>query len=154
MAYVVGLLHEELEYSVRPSLAKRVLMEIEGYKLPEKDTKTTIVIDTDAKDSVERIYSLKSSLDLSKRRRIDVADCQEMLEYADIAEYRHICGATNPMDVLTKKYGRLGISKEKAAYRRFLQLAYSGKYVADLTAVERSMVNKNVRWCHCFYCSN
>ena len=100
MAFLIGLMYEELWYGIRPSLAQRILIEIEGLKVA--DTKTKIVIDTDAKDSVERIYSLKDSIGVSKRRRVDVADCQELLYYADIAEFRHICGVTNPMDTLTE----------------------------------------------------
>ncbi len=133
---VVGLLVEELLYGVRPSLAHRMFLEIEGYRIKEKRTKCTI--DTDARDAVERIYSLKDSLTVSKRRRTDIADCQELLVFSDVTEFRHIHGATNAMDCLTKKYGRYGLSKAKAAYQRFLDLLYSGKYDADLTSVDRN----------------
>ncbi len=133
---VVGLLVEELLYGVRPSLAHRMFLEIEGYRIKDKRTKCTI--DTDARDAVERIYSLKDSLTVSKRRRTDIADCQELLVFSDVTEFRHIHGATNAMDCLTKKYGRYGLSKAKAAYQRFLDLLYSGKYDADLTSVDRN----------------
>jgi hypothetical protein len=96
-----------------------------------------VVIDTDAKDSVERLYSLKDSLTVSKRRRIDISDLQEMLKFADVSEYRHVRGISNPMDCMTKKYGKFGISKEKSSYQRLMDLIYGGRYVADLTAVER-----------------
>ena len=74
---------------------------------------------------------------MSKRRRIDISDLQEMLQHADVSEFRHIRGITNPMDCLTKKYGKFGISKEKASYLRFMDLLYEGRYVPDLTACER-----------------
>ena len=129
-------------------------MELEGFQV--KSTQTTIIIDTDAKDSVERIYSLKDALTVSKRRRIDIADLQELLVFKDISEFRHVCGSTNPMDVLTKKYGRNGISKHKASYKRFLDLLYNGIYVADVTAVTRQGRLQNqkqkIRSCRCLYC--
>jgi len=131
MAILIGFLYEEIRCGVRPSLLKRIMFEIEGYKV--SDAKTKILIDTDAKDVVTRVYSLKSSMDVSKRRRMDVCDCQECLAEGDITIYRHITGKTNPMDCLTKKYGKYGQSKTKASYVRFLQLLYDGKYVADLT---------------------
>jgi hypothetical protein len=154
MAYVIGLVVEELEHGTRPSLCQRILFEMEGMKI--ENTQTKAIIDTDAKDSVERLYTLKDALTVSKRRRVDIADLQEMLIYGDITEYRHICGSTNPMDVLTKKYGKYGISKNKATYRRFLQLLYEGLYVADVTAVTRSEAARKskikIRSCRCYYC--
>ena len=120
MSFVIGLVVGELRFSIRPSLAQRVLLEIEGIKVQR--TQTNIIIDTDAKDSVERIYSLKDALTVSKRRRVDIADLQELLVFEDINEFRHVCGSTNPMDVLTKKYGKYGLSKQKASYKRFLDL--------------------------------
>jgi hypothetical protein len=127
-------------------------MEVEG--ICSAQTKTPIIIDTDAKDSVERIYSLKDSLTVSKRRRVDVSDMQEMLYFSDVSEFRHICGSTNPMDCLTKKYGKYGQSKLKACYKRFLEIIYEGKYVADITAVERqsNLAAKKIRYCGCDFC--
>jgi hypothetical protein len=152
MSYVVGLLLEEVMFSIRPSLVHRLYMELEG--ICTKSTKTRIVIDTDAKDSVERIYSLKNSIEVSKRRRVDISDLQEMLYYTDVTEFRHICGSTNPMDCLTKKYGRFGQSKQKACYKRFLELVYDGKYIADITAVERqsNLAARKIRYCGCDFC--
>ena len=79
---------------------------------------------------------------------------QEMLLFGDIAEFRHVCGATNPLDVLTKKYGKRGHSKNKASYKRFLELLYDGRYVADVTAVDRnnSLQKNKSRVCFCNYC--
>jgi hypothetical protein len=149
MALIVGLVVEELRYGIRPSLAQRIYLEVEGLRV--LDTKTKITIDTDAKDSVERIYSLKDSLGVSKRRRTDISDMQELLVYLDITEFRHVHGGTNPMDCLTKKYGRFGLSKNKASYLRFLELLYSGIYVADVTAAERGSKLQSVK-CRYFGC--
>jgi hypothetical protein len=156
MSIIVGLVIEELMYNVRPSLAQRIMFEMEGVSCNLQSSKTPIIIDTDAKDSVERIYSLKDSINVSKRRRIDIADMQELLVFNDVTEFRHICGSTNPMDCLTKKYGKFGLSKNKASYKRFLDLLYNGEYLADITAVDRNgalQKQKAVRNCKCFYCA-
>ncbi len=136
MAMVIKLLVEELLFGIRPSLAQRIYLELEGINIHQP--KISVVIDTDAKDAVERIYSLKDSLTISKRRRVDVSDCQELIVFGDVTEYRHISGSTNPLDCGTKKYGRFGLSKDKASWLRFMDLLYSGRYVPDLTAVERN----------------
>jgi len=136
MAMVIKLLVEELIFGIRPSLAQRIYLELEGLSIQQPSI--SVVIDTDAKDCVERIYSLKDSLGVSKRRRVDVSDCQELVVFGDITEYRHIAGSTNPLDCGTKKYGRFGLSKDKASWLRFMDLLYSGRYVPDLTAVERA----------------
>jgi hypothetical protein len=149
MAYVIGLLHEELQYGIRPSLVQRALLRLDGFSVA--NTKTKIKLDTDAKDSVERIYSLKTSLSVSKRRRIDIADMQEMLEFADITEFRHICGSTNPLDVGTKK-----VIRSKASYQRFLGMIYKGRYTPDLTEIHsgaHAAQQRGVRICSCYYCT-
>ena len=143
---LVKLLVEELEFGKLPSLVERQLLQLDGFAV--NTTGLQSFIDTDCNDAITRIYSLKSSLDVSKRRRGDIADLQECVELGDISQYRHICGTSNPMDILTKKYGKGGLSKQKQTYVRFLQLVYEGKYIADLT-------NNNItnsRNCQCFYC--
>ncbi len=136
MMVVIRLLFEELAYGTRPSLMHRILLEIEGFFVERPVVRC--VIDTDARDCVERIYSIKDALTISKRRRVDVTDCQDLIVFRDISEFRHVAGSSNPMDVGTKKYGKHGISKDKAPYQRLLQMLYHGIYVPDLTSSERS----------------
>jgi hypothetical protein len=61
-----------------------------------------------------------------------------LLIFQDLKEFRHVAGSTNPLDVGTKKYGKYGISRDKAPYQRLLQMLYHGSYIPDLTSVERS----------------
>ena len=136
MMVVIRLLFEELAYGTRPSLMHRILLEVEGFFVERPIVRC--VIDTDARDCVERIYSIKDALTISKRRRVDVTDCQDLIVFRDISEFRHVAGSSNPMDVGTKKYGKHGISKEKSSYQRLLQMLYHGIYVPDLTSHERS----------------
>jgi len=149
---VIGLLLEELCHGTRPSLTDKILLECDGIQLDRESCKSTLVLHTDSKDSVERIYSLKSTGDVSKRRRIDISDVQETLVHKDLAEVQHICGSTNPLDVLTKRYGTGGLSKMKATYQRFLSILYDGQYIADLTSIGSSKEKKNVRVCRCEWC--
>jgi hypothetical protein len=137
MTMIVRLLFEELRFGTRPSLMHRILFEVEGIAVERPSIRC--VIDCDAKDCIERIYSIKDSITISKRRRVDVSDAQDLLVFRDISEFRHVAGSTNPLDVGTKKYGgKGGISRDKAPYQRLLQLLYHGSYIPDLTALERS----------------
>jgi hypothetical protein len=140
MLCVIRLLYEELAFGTRPSLMHRILMEVEGVAVDRP--KVRCVIDCDARDCIERVYSIKDSITISKRRRIDVTDCQDLLVHLDIEEFRHVAGSTNPLDCGTKKYGRFGISMAKAPYQRFLQLLYQGIYIPDITCKQ---VSANVR---------
>jgi hypothetical protein len=136
MLMVIRLLLEELLYGARPSLMHRLLFEVEGLHVPRPPV--NYVVDCDAKDCIERIYSVKDSLTISKRRRMDVTDAQDLLIFNDVTEFRHVHGPTNPLDVGTKKYGRYGISHEKASFQRYLAMLYRGEYIPDLTAVNRT----------------
>jgi len=149
---VSKLLVDELLHGRVPGLVERLILQFEGYEVKPSDVE--VFIDTDAKDCTERIYSLKSNLEVSKRRRGDIGDLQECVQYGDVTLYRHICGTTNPMDVLTKKYGKGGLSKQKATYVRFLQLK-EGIYIPDCTNNTEKVINfiiSNNRDCNCFYC--
>ena len=127
---IVGLLWEELTHGPRVSPLKKLLMRAEGLEV--LDTPTPIIIDTDARDVVSRVYSLKRSLDgVSKRRRIDIADLQECLELRDITEIRHISGKSNPTDPGTK-----GVAKTSQQFCRLLSMLYEGTYIPDLTLLK------------------
>jgi hypothetical protein len=131
MANIVALLWEELTYGPRPSLTQRNCFRLFG--LDYTPTTIPMVVDTDAKDIVSRVYSLKRSLDISKRRRLDIADLQECLAFGEVEEFRHVAGATNPTDIGTK-----AINKHKIQYRRYLRMVYHGEYVPDIPSGSQS----------------
>ena len=137
MLCVIRLLLEELQYGIRPSLIQRILAEVEGWVIERPPI--LCFADTDAKDCVERIYSVKDSITISKRRRVDVSDCQDLVSSSDITAFRHVMGSTNPLDCITKRYGFKGIAYLKASYQRFLQMLYHGIYVPDLTCSNRKL---------------
>ena len=125
MCHVVSLLYEELLHGIRPSLTQKNCFRLFGmeYDAPS----ITVVIDVDAKDIISRVYSLKRSLDISKRRRLDISDLREVLLYGEVSDFRHIAGATNPTDIGTKK-----IKRHSTQFRRYLKMIYAGEYVPDL----------------------
>ena len=136
MCHIISLLVEEHQHGPRPGFQKRLDLRLEG--LEWKRQPVSVDIHTDAKDLVTRVYSLKASLDVSKRRRIDIADIQECIEEGDISRLSHIRGATNPVDIGTKN-----VSMAKEAYKRYLRMVYDGHYVPDITAADvRSSVVK------------
>ena len=139
MVFLLCVQYEEFRFGVRPSMARRIMLEIEGFQHDVSRTKTKAKVDTDALDAVERVYSLKNSIDVSKRRRMDISDLQDLLAHGDISEFRHIRGTSNPLDPGTKKYGKHGKSKTTACYQRMLMLFYEGQYVADLTRAPRML---------------
>ena len=144
IAYVIGLLLEELLWGKRPSLAQRRLMQLDGVEVEERHA--PIILDTDAKDCVDRVYSLQRSLDISKRRRMDIDDLQDLLQHKDVQLIRHIHGPTNPMNFGTKKRSRTCADGVK-----FMSLFYDGIYIPDLTAKNRKPV-RGVKVCQCMYC--
>jgi len=129
MALIIAILAEEHEHGVRPGFSKRLQLASAGIKYVRHPTR--IVLDTDAKDLVTRVKSLKTSLDVSKRRRLDIADVQECLTEGDIHEIRHIRGPTNPVDIGTKN-----ITQARESHKRYLQAVYAGTYIPDLTNVD------------------
>jgi len=144
IAYVIGLLLEELLWGKRPTLAQRRLMQLDGVEVEERHA--PIILDTDAKDCVDRVYSLQRSLDISKRRRMDIDDLQDLLQHKDLQLIRHIHGPTNPMNFGTKKRSRTCADGVK-----FMSLFYDGLYIPDLTAKNRKPV-RGVKVCQCMYC--
>ena len=141
----IGLLLEELLWGKRPSLAQRRLMQLDGVEVEER--RAPVILDTDAKDCVDRIYSLQRSLDISKRRRMDIDDIQDLLQHKEIKLVRHINGPTNPMNFGTKQRPRTS-----ADGVRFMSLFYEGIYIPDLTAKNRKPVKKGIKVCQCRYC--
>jgi hypothetical protein len=136
MSLVVALLWEEFVSGPRPSLTQRNCFRMFG--MDYDPPRIPVIIDTDANDIVTRVYSLKRSLDISKRRRLDIADLQECLQFQEVEEYRHIAGPTNPVDVGTKS-----IARHKIQYRRYLKMMYAGEYSPDMPS---SSASKQV--CH------
>lgn len=138
MCMVVALMVEEHESSVRPGMAQRLEMRLNGFEFQPQ--KVGIIQDVDAKDLVSRVKSLKRSLDVSKRRRIDIADLQEGLQENDLTDLRHIRGPTNPLDIGTKI-----IPHSSQQHRRYLDLVYHGRYEPDLTNAVQKDLRKQIR---------
>jgi hypothetical protein len=116
----------ELTFGVLPTLVGRNLLMLNGRKIRQRFLPAEIHID--ALDVISRAASSKRSLDLSKRRLLDISDLQDAVFGGEVESYRHIRGCTNPVDGGTKQ-----LSETCQQVCRFNRMLHEGVYVPDFT---------------------
>lgn len=121
VALSCAMLLDEFESGVRPSL-----WELKKHGLPRvdplEDLKIPIEGHTDSNDLVEAARSLVFSKSISKRRKADICDIQELQDIGVLREVVKIAGTANPTNAGTKK-----LSYEDYTMGRLRELAH-GRY--------------------------
>jgi hypothetical protein len=103
VALAVQYLIAEYENGVQVSRDKRLEMLIHGETDPDANRRVLpIQLDTDSKSLVDRVESAKLDAQMSKRRKADVADLQELRWLNLLKRLRHVSGKSIPADCLTK----------------------------------------------------
>ena len=103
VALAVQYLIAEYENGVQVSRDKRLEMLIHGETDPDANRRVLpIQLDTDSKSLVDRVESAKLDSQMSKRRKADVADLQELRWLNLLKRLRHVAGKSIPADCLTK----------------------------------------------------
>ena len=128
MATGVGELVSEALHGVRPGISERRELETEG--TPWTDVITESEVHTDSKCLVDRTANLGISSAIQPRRRRDIADMKECVDYGQLRPLVHIAGPTNPVDGLTKEKTRHGVRQTLEIMRKLLT---TGIYLADRT---------------------
>jgi len=120
-ALVVALLVEEAESGVRPGLRQRLDAKLEGYE--HKPCTVPVELHTDSNSLITHVESCKLDAGLNKRRKIDIADIQELRRDGLLKRLVFIRGTMNPADSLTKERAR-----SKATAEILVDLLRTGWY--------------------------
>jgi hypothetical protein len=118
----VAFLVEEFLHGVRPSLWDRKLAQLEGTEL-SSELMVPIEQHTDAKDLVDRVRKITFDPKMSKRRKTDIFDYQELEEMGIMRPLIKIAGPENPVDCLTK-----AMPFASKGFTRLLELVRDGVY--------------------------
>jgi hypothetical protein len=118
----VALLVEEFLHGVRPSLWDRKLAQLEGIEL-SSELMIPIEQHTDAKDLVDRVKKITFDPKMSKRRKTDIFDYQELEDLGIMRPLIKITGPDNPVDCLTK-----AMPFDSKGFARLLELVRDGVY--------------------------
>lgn len=116
---LAALLVEEIRRGPKPSLYERRLQALDGRVYI--DQPCDVVIYTDSNSTITKVYSQKDAHEVSKRRRIDIADIKDALEFNTLTALKFLAGDVNPTDAGTKK-----LSPSDNKYRSLLRLTYGG----------------------------
>jgi hypothetical protein len=87
-----------------------------------------VELHTDSNSLVTHVESCKLDAGMSKRRKIDVADIQQLRREGQLKRLVHIQGLRNPVDPLTKERAR---SRATAEY--LVELLSTGWYEPPLS---------------------
>ena len=137
---VVQAMAGEILYGRMPNLVERLHARINEIEIQVNMIKMKLY--TDAKDFVDRVKSIKSTMTVSKRRRSDIVVVQDLQSGGELAEIIHICGQTNPLDVGTKQT-KLNAPRMQI----FLKMITQGTFIPDTTGN-----NDADRNCYCIFC--
>ena len=113
---------EEYQYGLRPSLWQRKQMELDGID-PAPRGVIPIELHSDSDDLVKRTRRMTFDPGMNKRRKTDVCDFQECIEYGELRPITKIAGPHNPIDFVTKERALGGYECS-----RLLDLVRGGHY--------------------------
>ena len=115
----IGMILEETRRGPRPSMVLRkwLAQEESGWKhIP-----TQVHLLTDSNGFVTKVRNVKDDIQISRRRKVDIADVKELVAMDYLCPPMHVPGDLNPLDILTKD-----VSEATERYQAFLDMVYAG----------------------------
>jgi len=144
---VIHMALQELEFGILPTLSQRHILSLSGVRVTPK--RIPIDMHGDALDVIDRALSTKRSLDLAKRRLLDVSDIQECITFGELQSFSHIRGCSNPLDPGTKV-----LTRHCQQFVRLLRMLHDAQYIPDFTNNEEKFRSIHFcRQCQSLMCS-
>ena len=123
-AIALQFLIQEFFVGVRPSRRERIARQVEGeWDFLTDAAVCALELHTDCDNLVKNVENLQCISDLSKRRKIDIADLRELRDRGELRRLVHVAGEFNPTDALTKKPERTVKTTE-----RLIEILSTGYY--------------------------
>jgi hypothetical protein len=119
----IAILVEEFISGVRPGFFDRKLAALDGIDL-EPELTIPVEEHTDSQDLVDRVRKITFDTKITKRRKGDIADYQELIDLGVLKPLVKIAGSGNPVDPMTKYF-----NYDSWAHERLADIMRRGKYV-------------------------